>query len=588
MTTEIDHRTSSATAGNHREVRGVFGSVGHPAVGSRRAAGSHDTSLPPKAPSRGALPPPQECVRLRFDAFELDEANARLMRDGRPLSVAPTPFAVLCALARQPGSLVTKGALLDAVWGHRFVSEAVLKTAISDLRTLLEDDARSPRYIETVSRRGYRFIGVASAAMAKVATRASERAPVPATPVVVGRSHELARLRAAWDAACAGQRTFVWVAGDPGIGKTTLIDAFVASLGDVASARGQCVEQYGAGEPYLPILEALADLSRRDGSVLQLLRSVAPAWLLQLPWLGTPEQRTALRGELAGSPGDRMLREMGELLDRYTAQRPLLLVTEDLHWSDGATLQLIDHVARRRGNGRLLWLVSFRLVDVVGFNRPLNALRHELRLHGLCEELVLDPFSEQDVADYVAQRAPSLAADEAFVRELYERTDGLPPYVAHVLNDLLAHGASGAATRELSRMRVPESLAGIIEHYVAQLSSDERTVLETAAVCGVDFRAGTIATVLDRDAASVATLCGQLARGRLWLRAHSDDESDVREMGYSFRHVVFRQCLYERIGRTQRTELECKVSAVLERQCTTGAAAAAAKTPCTSMSTASA
>ena len=100
---------------------------------------------------------------MRFDAFELDETNARLLRDGRPLSVAPTPFAVLCALARQPGSLISKGALLDAVWGHRFVSEAVLKTAISDLRTVLQDDARRPRFIETVSRRGYRFIGVPNA-----------------------------------------------------------------------------------------------------------------------------------------------------------------------------------------------------------------------------------------------------------------------------------------------------------------------------------------------------------------------------------------------------------------------------------------
>ena len=98
-------------------------------------------------------------VRMRFDAFELDEANARLLRDRHPVALAPTPFAVLCMLVRQPGSLITKNDLLDAVWGHRFVSDSVLKTAISDLRTAFEDDARRPRYIETVSRRGYRFIG---------------------------------------------------------------------------------------------------------------------------------------------------------------------------------------------------------------------------------------------------------------------------------------------------------------------------------------------------------------------------------------------------------------------------------------------
>src|SRR5207342_975421 len=162
---------------------------------------------------------------------------------------------------------------------------------------------------------------------------------------------------------CTGKRTVVWVAGDPGIGKTTLIDHFVSGLGGIASARGQCVEQHGAGEPYLPVLEALGELGRSDSAVAPLLRAVAPAWLLQLPWLSTAEERDALRRELAGVSADRMLREMGELLDRSGERRPLLVVTEDLHWSDRATIQLIDYVARRRGNGRLMWLASFRLAE---------------------------------------------------------------------------------------------------------------------------------------------------------------------------------------------------------------------------------
>ena len=95
---------------------------------------------------------------LRFDRFELDEADARLTCAGQPVALAPKPFAVLCALARSPRMLVTKNALLDAVWGHRFVTESVLKSAISEVRAALGDDPKQPRYIETVSRRGYRFI----------------------------------------------------------------------------------------------------------------------------------------------------------------------------------------------------------------------------------------------------------------------------------------------------------------------------------------------------------------------------------------------------------------------------------------------
>jgi DNA-binding winged helix-turn-helix (wHTH) protein len=100
---------------------------------------------------------------VRFGAFQLDEANARLLRDGTAITLAPRPFGLLCALARRAGSLLTKNELLDDVWGHQFVSESVLKTAISDLRTVLDDDPREPRFIETVSRRGYRFIAFTTA-----------------------------------------------------------------------------------------------------------------------------------------------------------------------------------------------------------------------------------------------------------------------------------------------------------------------------------------------------------------------------------------------------------------------------------------
>jgi DNA-binding winged helix-turn-helix (wHTH) protein len=131
-------------------------------------------------------------ARLRFDGFELDEPEARLMRDGVAIALAPKPLAVLCALARSPGNLVTTNALLDAVWGHRFVTDSVLRTAISELRTALDDDARKPRFIETVSRRGYRFIAAASAladAPSCPVNLAATQDPQPAS--FIGRTNEL-------------------------------------------------------------------------------------------------------------------------------------------------------------------------------------------------------------------------------------------------------------------------------------------------------------------------------------------------------------------------------------------------------------
>ena len=94
---------------------------------------------------------------LRFDEFELDEENALLTRAGSPVQLPPKAFALLCTLANSAGKLTRKDALLDAVWGHRHVSESVLKTTVSQLRAALSDDAAHPRYIETVRGVGYRF-----------------------------------------------------------------------------------------------------------------------------------------------------------------------------------------------------------------------------------------------------------------------------------------------------------------------------------------------------------------------------------------------------------------------------------------------
>lgn len=519
-------------------------------------------------------------VRLGFDQFELDEANAWLLRNGKAVSLAPTPFSLLCALARQPGTLLTKDALLDTVWGHQFVSESVLKTAISDLRTALGDNPREPRFIETVSRRGYRFIAVPAAASPAPPLNATPAAAgLRLPPSFIGRADAFSQLHQAWDQACSGQRAVVWVAGEPGIGKTTLIEHFVASLGGIVCARGQCVEHYGVGEPYLPVLEALAELCRRDRTLPALLRSVAPTWLLQLPWLSTAEERDALRRELTGVGPDRMLREMAELLDRYTEQTPLLLVTEDLHWSDRATIQLIDHVARRRGRTRLMWLSSFRLAEVIALDHPLNPLRHELRLQRLCQEVVLDPFSETEVADYMAQRSASLARDEAFVRALHERTDGVPLFVSSVVTEVMERTADDAAVEaRLAAVAVPENLAAIIDHYIARLASEPRALLSAAAVCGAEFRVDTVALALERDAASVALACDELAREQVWLsapRAAGDD--DAAELPYAFRHALFRQVLYDRTAPAARTQLHRKVGAALERERSSGVPVAAAE-----------
>src|SRR5688572_24622833 len=286
-------------------------------------------------------------LKLRFDAFELDEADARLKRAGRAVPLPPKAFAVLCALARQPGVLVTKANLLDAVWGHQHVSESVLKTTISQVRAALADDAQSPRFIETASRLGYRFIGHAAQGVPVAAAPAASAMPAAVQPSAssanrIGRRAPLARLAESWRRASGGERQIVWLAGDAGVGKTTLLDAFLRDLAGAAVIYCQCVEQHGAGEPYLPVLQGLAELTRDHPQVLPLLRRVAPTWLVQMPWLTNEAERATLARELAGTGAERMVREMNEFAARLSETLPVVFVIEDLHWCDQATLALMD------------------------------------------------------------------------------------------------------------------------------------------------------------------------------------------------------------------------------------------------------
>ena len=168
-----------------------------------------------------------------------------------------------------------------------------------------------------------------------------------------------------------------------------------------------------------------------------------------------------------------------------------------------------------------MWLASFRLADVVAFEHPLNTLRHELRLHGLCEEIVLDPFSESEVAAYLSGRSSSLGSNERFVRALHVRTDGVPLFLASVIEEVLARaeqsGTEAIDADELARVAVPENVAAIIDRYVLKLSPERRALLSAAAVCGVEFRIETVARALGREVVEIADACDQLMREHQWL-----------------------------------------------------------------------
>src|SRR5262245_61191351 len=379
-------------------------------------------------------------------AVRLDPTNACLWRGTEARRLTPQAWAVLAVLVARAGQLVTKETLLQTAWPETVVSEAALVVCIRKIRQALGDTAHTPQYVETVHRRGYRFIGPLAPPAAASAPPQGAPAPAGAPPAALGREAELRTLHGWLAQAQDGARCVGFVTGEAGIGKTTLVDAFgaqAAVTGPLWLARGQCIEHYGAGEAYLPVLEALGQLCRgpEAAQVLGLLEQYAPLWLLQLPAGLRALAREALQRQVHGAAPERMLRECAEAVEALTAERPLVLVLEDLHWSDQATLALVAYLAQRRAPARLLLIGTYRPVEAIVHRYPLQALKTALALHGHCMEQPLEGLPAAAVAAVVAARLPGPAVPPAVVETLYRRTDGHPLFLVQLVDALRRQGA---------------------------------------------------------------------------------------------------------------------------------------------------
>jgi len=176
--------------------------------------------------------------RFAFSQFELDLTRRRLIAAGEPVAISDRQLDILALLVARAGQIVAKDDLLQAGWKDVAVGDNSLEQAISSLRRVLGARSDGAGYIETVPRRGYRFIAVPVATTPAPSVAATPAAAPRLSPSFIGRADAFSRLHQAWDQARSGQRAVVWVAGEPGIGKTTLIEHFVKGLGDMACARG--------------------------------------------------------------------------------------------------------------------------------------------------------------------------------------------------------------------------------------------------------------------------------------------------------------------------------------------------------------
>ena len=505
---------------------------------------------------------------IAFGPFRLEVTPGRLWRGDQVIPLRPRSLAMLRYLVAHPGRLVTKAEVQQHVWAGTHVSDSVLRASVKEIRAALGDAAVAPRYVETVGRQGYRFLG-----------GGDREAPPPLTAgPLVGRQGEVAALEGWFQRAAHGTRQLVFVNGEAGVGKTTVVELFLARLAagsGVWTARGQCVEHYGEGEPYLPFLEALGRLGHgpeRD-AVRAVLRRYAPMWLAHLPSLVSEPELERLQGRLHGTTPARMLRELAEALEGLTADRALVLVLEDLQWSDPSTVECLAYLAQRPEPARLLVLGTYRPVEVLLQGHPLRGTVQELCGRGQAVDLRLEFLSAADVAAYVAGRlgGPVAAPLTAYV---YTRTDGNALFMVNIVEhlvqqELVGRRAGQWTLREGPEVQVgglPEGLRALLLRRIEALAPEARQVLEAASVVGEEFAVAAVAAGVQGAMEAVEAQCEAVAAQRHFL----DDTGwtvwpdGTRSGSYRFQHALYRQVLYEGLGTMRCVQLHGRIGARLE------------------------
>jgi len=520
--------------------------------------------------------------RIIFDPFCLDWANQCLWRGSQAIKLRPKAFSVLSYLLGRPGQLVTKGELLDVVWPGTFVGEAVLKVIIGQIREALGDDPTTPRFIETAHRRGYRFIGPVRESgemlqkddeiQSNNSTRTSLLRAPHAPPEVVGRDEALSRMWSWFDKMLRGERQILFVTGEAGIGKTALVDAFARSVvsdRSIRIGRGQCLEQYGTSEAYLPVLEAIGRLCREQGQVVNVLRAHAPMWLLQMPALVSASDREVLSREVTGATRERMLREMGDALEALTASLPLVLILEDLHWSDYSTLDLISYLARQRQPAQLMLIGTYRPVELIVSGHPLRAVKQELLAKQQCEELPLEYLDKEAVAKYLSVRFPANRFPEQLAALIRDRTEGNPLFMVNAVDylveeKLITQCESGwelVVEIENVEVGVPDSIKQMIDKQLDHLDSEDQRILVAASVAGVEFSTLAVGAALEEDRAVLETRFDELTRQHQFIQSCGVQVLPNGEAvgRYGFIHALYQNVLYERVSASRRIQLHQRI-----------------------------
>ena len=468
-----------------------------------------------------------------------------------------------------------------------------------------------------------------------VATRAAEFLPQPAPvfppveepaevarPLFVARERELAQLSGWLESALAGQGRVGFIVGEPGSGKTMLMQEFarraMESHGGLLVARGSCNAYSGLGDPYLPFLEILQMLtgdvqsrlaggaiSREHGrrlwgalpTAVQALVQVGPELIDLLvpgegllaraqafapsgsPWCARLVEllkRKAASPTPAGPHQSDLFEQVTHVLQALAREHPLLLILDDLQWADAGSISLFFHLGRRLAGSRILVLGAYRPEEVAlgrgGEQHPLEPVINEFR-GALGESLVdLAQAEGRRFVDALIDSQPNRLG-AAFRETLYRHTGGQALFTVELWRGLQERGdlrrdaeARWVEGPGLDWEQLPTRVEAVIAQHITRLPREWQELLTVASVEGEEFTAEVLARVQgEQEEGVIHTLSRALSREHRLVQALTLRRlGEQRLSGYRFRHCLFQSYLYQRLDEVQRARLHEEVANALE------------------------
>jgi tetratricopeptide (TPR) repeat protein/tRNA A-37 threonylcarbamoyl transferase component Bud32 len=392
----------------------------------------------------------------------------------------------------------------------------------------------------------------------------------------VGRERELQELQSAFEGSSAGGLTLLCVTGEPGLGKTTIVEEFLDGLrerrGTAWVARGRCSERLAGTDALLPILEGLDSLVRGESGdqAARLLKRIAPTWYLQIaPSMGDSTAE-ALSQESRTASQERMKRELHSALEELARIRPVVLFFDDMHWSDLSTCDLLSYLGARCRDLPVLLVVTYRPTELHGSKHPFMQVRLAMQGRGACRDLPVGFLTRRDVERLVALTFPEHRFPPELVHVVHARTEGNPLFLSDVLRYLRDRGVlaqeDGAwvLTQPASEIEkdTPESLRSMVQLKIGQLGDDDRRLLIAAAVQGVQFDSAVVAKALGRDPADVEERLQELEKAHDFVRATAEGEFPDRTLTvrYRFVHALYQNGLYAMLTPSRRASLSATVA----------------------------